>query len=239
MQGDREKSDTREKVFGIGLPKTGLTSLLMLAMALGYNAMGRKQLLSKLFYKRRFGRILAIYDQHDFLIDHPTCLMYKLAFERYGRDAKYILTLRRDPDTWYESLLRHQRYAHPVKNKHHKWFGRFYPHGFKEEHIDYYEDHRKEVLRFFEEQGASDRLLVLCLEEPGAFKKLIDFLGVETEITEFPQENVSAEREQDFSNRLRRNYNDFIQPLYARYMPRLRPATPRQAIPPEPGVKLR
>ena len=232
---ERREPERREKVLGIGLPKTGLTSLLMIMSALGYRSLGRKNRISKLFYRRRYERILGIYDEYDFIVDHPTCLMYKLAFARYGRQARYILTLRRNPQVWFESLKRHQRYAHPIKHKHRKWFGRFYPHGFDAEHIAYYQAHRDEVLRFFEEKGALDRLLVICVEEPGSFGKLIDFLGEKTEMTEFPHENKSVARHFSVANAFKHRYNEFVQPLYGRIMPRLRPKTPRQVQPPEPS----
>ena len=222
-----------EKIFGVGLPKTGLTSLVAAMRLLGYKSSGRQYKLSALFFKERYNDILKVYDEYDFLVDHPTFLMYKLAFERYGKRSKYILTLRKDPQTWFESLKRHQRYAHPIRNKHHRTFGRFYPHGFDAEHIAYYESHQEEVIRFFKENGALDRLLVICVEEPKSFQKLIEFLEVETEMTKFPHENKSVIRTPSLSNRFKLRYNGIIQPLYEKVMPILRPAKPEQAMPRE------
>jgi hypothetical protein len=203
-------------------------------MKLGFDAKGRQRHLSRAFYARRFEEILSYYDKHDFFIDHPTCLMYKLAFERYGRTAKYILTLRSSPQLWFESLKRHNLYARPIGHKHRKWFGRYYPNGFDEEHISYYESHKAEVLRFFEEQDALDRLLVISVDEPDSFKDLVAFLGVKTDLDGFPHENRSAARSQTLSNRFRRRYNAIVQPLYERFAPRFFPETPQQQLPPEP-----
>jgi hypothetical protein len=234
MSGQPHIVDSRERVFGIGLPKTGQTSLLFLMMKLGFDAKGRQRHLSRAFYAGRYEEILSYYDQHDFFIDHPTCLMYKLAFERYGRTAKYILTLRSSPQLWFESLKRHNRYARPIGHKHRKWFGRYYPHGFDAEHISYYKQHAAEVRRFFDENGALDQLLVISVDEPESFKNLIAFLGVETDLEGYPHENRSDRRKPTLSNRFRRRYNDIVQPLYERCAPRLFPGTPKQQLPPTP-----
>lgn len=224
----------REKIFGIGLPKTGLTSLLSLMTDLGFDAKGRQYDMAMHFYAGRYGTILDFYDRHDFFIDHPTCLMYKLAFERYGPDAKFILTLRSTPQLWFDSLKRHNRYARPIGHKHRKWFGRYYPHGFDSEHIAYYEQHRDEVLRFFDERNCLDRLLVVSVDEPDSFDDLISFLGVETLHDAFPHENQSVPRQPSLSNRFRRRYNAIVQPLYGRLAPRLFPGPVVQQLPPEP-----
>jgi hypothetical protein len=229
----------REKVFGIGLPKTRLTSLLAAMDSFGYRTRGRSHTLSELFYQGRYEEILEVYDDFDFIIDQPTCFMYKLAFERYGKKAKYILSLRSNPQVWFESLKRHQRYAHPVKNKHRRWLGRYYLHGFDAEHIAYYEAHSNEVVRFFKEKNALDCLLVICVEESGSFQRLIDFLDIETDMREFPHENKSVTRTPTLSNRFKRRYNEIVQPIYAKCMPRLFPRKPNQVQPPESLSKKR
>ncbi|HEU0222710.1 MAG TPA: sulfotransferase [Paracoccaceae bacterium] len=222
------------KTFGIGLPKTGLTSMLIFARNLGFEARGRDRRGYGLLRQGRYGEILDLYTEAEFWCDVPTPLMYKLAFERFP-GARFVLTVRRDARTWYESLCRHNRFAHPLKNKHRWIFGRYYPHGFAEEHMAYYERHNREAEAWLRARGAADRLLILQVDTPGAAQAFARFLGRETDATEFPRENVSAKRRlKDGSDWLKTRYNDLVQPVYARWAPRLLPAMPAQLLPIEP-----
>ena len=221
------------RIFCIGLPKTGLTSLLLTLLSLGYDGKGRTRALSRHFFAGRHREILEFYDKHQVFADHPTFLMYKLAFERYGRDARFILTTRHSSQVWFESLKRHNTYAHPIKHKHRKTFGRFYPHGFDQEHKAYYERHIEEVERFFADQGAEDRLLTLSVDAPDAVPRLLEFLGVESDLTEFPHANQSRPRNKSIGNRIKEHYNALAQPLYGAVAPVIFRAPARVALPPE------
>lgn len=220
------------KIFGIGLQKTGLTSLLRLLERSGINARGTNLTLRRKFARRRDYRgILNYYDTAQFHCDWPTPLMYKAAFAKYGKASRFILTVRKDADTWFESLKRHNRYAHPIMNKH-KWvFGRYYPHGFDAEHKAFYERHIREVMTFFEEQGASDQLLVLRVDEAGAIDKLAQFLEIEIPFDAFPRENVSKGDRIDIGSIFKWNYNKIALPLYERIAPRLSRRPVRQLRP--------
>lgn len=220
------------KIFGIGLQKTGLTSLLRLLKRSGVNARGTNLPLRRSFLRKSdYKAVLAYYDTVDFHCDWPTPLMYKAAFAKYGKKARFILTLRKDADTWFESLKRHNRYAHPIKNKHRWVFGRYYPHGFDAEHKAYYKKHAREVQEFFAEHGASDQLLVLRIDEPDAIKKLSTFLSIEIPFDKFPRENVSAANRRDIGSIFKWNYNKIALPLYEQIAPRLSRAHARQIRP--------
>jgi hypothetical protein len=227
--------DAAPKTFGIGLPKTGLTSMLFFARELGVNARGRDRKGLGLLRAGRYEELLRRFEEAEFWCDLPVPLMYKLAFGRFP-GARFVLTVRRDSRTWYESLLRHNRFAHPLKHKHHWVFGRYYPHGFAAEHMAYYERHNAEAERWLGARGAP--LLILEVDRPGATQAFAGFLGLATDREEFPRENVSAEREaKDGADSFKLRYNALVQPLYARWAPRLLPATPRQLLPIEPGTR--
>jgi len=217
-----------EKVFCLGLPKTGLTSTLKLMQSFGYTARGRTQALSKMYYKRNFNLATAHYDKFDYHCDAPTPLLYQAIFNHYGAKSRYILTLRASDEVWYNSLLRHNAYAHPILHKHRRTFGRSYPHGFPREHRDFYNEHNRRIIDFFESQGSSDRLLTLRVDEDGAVEKLADFLSVDTDIKTFPRENVSGTRSPTISNRFKKNYNSIVQPLYGKVAPLLFPNPARR-----------
>lgn len=220
------------KVFGVGLQKTGLTSTLRLLQRSGVNARGTNLPLRRQFLRKRDYRgVLDYYDSADFHCGWPTPLMYKVAFAKYGKKARFILTVRKDAETWFQSLKRHNRYAHPILNRN-KWvFGRYYPHGFDAEHKAYYEQHVREVQEFFAAQGASDQLLVLRVDEPDAIEKLSQFLGIEIPFDKFPRENVSAGNRRDLGSVFKWNYNKIVQPLYGMIAPRLSRGAARQIRP--------
>lgn len=147
--------------------------------------------------------------------------MYQLLFSEYGKDAKYILTIIRDGGGWYNSICRHNRYAHPLKNKHKKLYGRYYPHGFKSEHVDYYNKHFNDVVSYFEKNNAMENLLVIDCTQEGAVKKLEDFLGIESVVDSFPHKNKANAIRPGFSFRFKYFYNKIVQPIYAAVAPLL------------------
>lgn len=233
QHGDVRPAGT--KVFGVGLQKTGLTSLLRLFEECGLDARGRNSTqLRNLLRRRDYDAILQYYDAADFFCDWPTPLMYRLAYEKYGDKALFVLSVRKDSQTWYESLKRHNAHAHPIKNKHRWIFGRYYPHGFDQEHIAYYERHNREVVRFFEERGARNQLLVIRIDEPQAVDKVADFLGIKIERAEFPRANISRGDRPGIGNWFKRRYNSLMLDLYARHAPRILKSAPRQLVAIEP-----
>jgi len=188
----------------------------------------------KSFMKGEYESVLRYYDQHDFFCDFPTPLLYKLIFYKYGRHASYILTMRSDSKTWYESLVRHNMYAHPLKNKHKKIYGRYYPHGFIEEHIAYYERHNSDIINFFEANHAKDKLLILTPDVEDPVPHLENFLGSKFQNKSFPHVNKSSERvKKRIEFAFRKKYNEVITPLYARWARRLFPGPPRRLYPVE------
>jgi hypothetical protein len=225
------------KIFCIGLQKTGTSSLRALLQRNGIPESSYSRQSRDIFLYKNYEKVLEHYDTATFHSNAGSCLMYKLAFEKYGALSRYILTIRKDSRLWVESLKRHSLYAHPIKHKNYRMFGRFYPHGFENEHMAYYERHIAEVVRFFSERNASDLLLILRVDEPGAVGKLSRFLGVDFDADEFPRENVSTRDRKGFSNRFKKHYNVIAQTLYGYVAPRLATRPPRQALPPEPPLE--
>ena len=227
---EREINPEGLKYLGVGFMKTGLTSLLYAFQALGYEARGKNFRMFRRFLKGDYQAVMDWYDTADFFVDWPHAFMYRPFLAKYGDKARFILTVR-DSEAWWRSLLSHNRYAHPVTHSHGKIFGRFYPHGFKEEHIAFYEAHNAEVRRFFAEQGREDQLLVQRVEDPDKHEKLLAFLGLPEGLEAYPHGNRSEKRVvRDPFDGFRLRYNRVVQPLYASWAPRLRP---------EPGPRLR
>jgi len=179
-----------------------------------------RQMRRSFFVDKDYRRIIECYDSGSFFCDGPTCLMYREAFYRYGRNARFILTVRRDSQLWVDSLKRHNLYA-GAKNKTRWIFGRFYPHGFEDEFKAYYERHNKDVVQFFEDQNAADLLLVLRVDEPDAVARISKFLGVSFPIVEFPHENASSTSRRGLSNLAKKLYNQVAQAVYAFVAPHI------------------
>ncbi len=218
------------KVFCIGLQKTGTSSLLTLLRECGIDARGRNQAHMRLYLAGDYEAILREYDKAECFKDWPTPLMYKLAYAKYGERARFILTVRKDAQTWFTSLKRHNLFANPFRNKHHWVFGHYYPHGFEAEHIAYYDRHIREVTRFFRERGASHQLLVLQIDDPEAPSKIARFLGIPVKHRAAPRVNVSTPTRPGIGNRIKRGYNVIVQSLYERAAPRLFHAPAQQLL---------
>jgi len=201
----------------------------------GFDAEGRNSKVFKQFMRGEYGLVMDYYDTKQYTCGFPAQFMYKCLFDKYGKDAKYILTHRKDGQTWFRSICRHNRYAHPIRNKH-KWiFGRFYPHGFEDEHVDYYDRHMEEVLAFFKGKNALDSLLVIDCTQPGAVEKLETFLGIKAASAEFPHKNKGNEMRGGGSNSFKFRYNKFSQYLYERIAPVLFKKPAAQPRPVEPN----
>ena len=105
------------KIFGIGLNKTGTTTLAKCldVLGCGKHVSCRGDLLAK-FREGSLNEIFSVIDQNNTFEDWPWPLMYRELFFRYGDSARYILTKRSSANVWLESLKRHSLRT-PV-NKH-------------------------------------------------------------------------------------------------------------------------
>ncbi|KAK5104835.1 hypothetical protein LTR62_003148 [Meristemomyces frigidus] len=100
----------RPKVFVIGLSKTGTSSIGDALALVGYKRLGWKDIRSRhLVHTWANGDFAALVDQtryYDAFEDLPWPYMYRHLAELYP-DAKFILSLRRDEQTWLRSMRRH------------------------------------------------------------------------------------------------------------------------------------
>ncbi|NRG18594.1 hypothetical protein HPQ64_12925 [Rhizobiales bacterium] len=210
------------KIFCVGLPKTGLSSLLAFMFENGFDAFGKSHTLSKYYYDWRLDEMARFYDQGEYHCDVPTPFAYEALFERYGSDAKYILTTRKDAETWYASMLRHNTYAHPLKHKQKRFFGTHFPHGFEAAYLDFYSRHNGSVADFFEKKTPAN-FMIMRTGSTLDLDALCDFIGIEPARRVYPKANVSGTREESSSDAFKRRFNGFVQPLYGRICARLYP----------------
>ena len=139
----------RPKVIGVGLNKTGTKTLASYLEEWGYR---NRSYDLEAFNKFREGRIEELLDEmehSDSFEDWPWPMMYREIAERYP-DAKFILTRRKSPETWYRSLCQMAIRRGPFVDFEQHIYGYSMPHGRKEEHLTYYKHHYVEGEKFFE-----------------------------------------------------------------------------------------
>lgn len=187
------------KVFGIGLNKTGTSSLCEALKLLGFdrsqnfdNSQGAdiRWELTNYWKEGNLDPIVNYAKKYNNFEDWPWPLVYKRLYQEYT-DAKFILTIRKSPQDWYNSLCHH---AKTVNNNNFEKliYGYYMPHDFKKEHIEFYNNHNENVINFFQ-HGEPKKLLILCMDEQDNWKKLCDFLGKQIPNKPFPFLNKRKE----------------------------------------------
>lgn len=178
-----ETPDTgRTKVFGIGLNKTGTKTLGRHLKRWGYRHRTYDSdtvTESPSFDLYRAGRIDDLLDlvaDVDSAEDWPWPLLYRELDERYP-EAKFVLTVRSDPEVWYRSLCNMAVRIGPLPLYERTVYGSAMPQGRKREHIAIYEAHNEAVESHFADRPG--KLLRLCWEDEPDASRLAGFLGLD------------------------------------------------------------
>ena len=179
---------THTKVFGIGLNKTGTKTLGQAMALLGYrNATFNGRLMRELA-RGHLAPIVAYARDFDSFEDWPWPLVYRRLAREFPQ-AKFVLTLRRSAQAWYDSLYRHAERHGPSP-----WrkiaYGYPNPWDAPRHHLDLYARHTEQVSEFFRDQP--DRLLKVCWETGDGWPELCAFLGHRQPDAEFPVANVNG-----------------------------------------------
>jgi Sulfotransferase domain len=175
------------KVFGIGLNKTGTTTLGQCFERLGLTHTGcSRELLEDFRVRGDLRATFEVADRFDSFEDWPWPLLYRELDQRYP-GSKFVLTLRRDPETWLKSLKEMSLRTRPLHHCRKLAYGYHYPHGREQEHLQFYERHRREVLDYFRDRPQD--LLVLCWEDGAGWPELCAFLGRPVPAVPLPHAN--------------------------------------------------
>ena len=181
----------KAKVFGIGLNKTGTTTLGVCLERLGYDHISNRRDLLAAWRRGDAQAVYDVIDRHDSFEDWPWPLMYEALADQYP-DARFILTRRKSPEVWLKSLSKHALSSRPITHSRKLAYGYHYPHYAEAEHLAIYRDHLDAVPRFFEARGEADRLLTLCWEDGDGWPELGRFLGVPVPDEPLPKTNVAG-----------------------------------------------
>lgn len=189
---------SKRHIFGIGLSKTGTTSLTRALQLLGFRTNHFPY--SALHYK--MGKLSLDLDRirkWDACTDSPIALFYKL-LERNFPEAKFILT-RRDIASWLSSCqrnhvwpgdyvrnkgIRHLRHVRKILCLHRNTFGseKFEAEMFRQA----CQAHEREVMEYFADRNRE--LLIMDICSGDGWEPLCEFLGQPVPSLPFPRANV-------------------------------------------------
>jgi Sulfotransferase domain len=177
------------KIFGVGLPKTGTSSLTAALCILGFRAV---HCLTALPWRRgNFEEDLL--EEWDAVTDTPVPIYFPALDLRYP-GSKFILTVR-EQSAWLASIRRHQRGAltdSPTDRA--RAMLRLLTYGmesFNEPRYRYLQDtHDRNVRWYFRERPRDLLEINICAGE--GWGKLCPFLERPVPSMPFPRENVSA-----------------------------------------------
>jgi len=167
------------RVFGIGYPRTGTSSLTQALRNLGYTTYHAPFASSFKNLHNWAGQYEALTDLHTHVTDFDALKL----LSSYP-DAKFVLTVRH-PSKWIDSVSTHF--------KHLRWLCNLSPSTRAINNLDLKKDsleaHTQHVSEGFKRAGKSNQLLILDVSEPEAYNKLAEFLGKGRRKGAFPRRN--------------------------------------------------
>ena len=214
-----------QKVFCIGLSKTGTSSLAKALEYMGFHV-GRRQKIFKdhlpeldlieSIQSNKHDELLKVIPLFDAFVDNPWPLLYKALANEYP-DAKFILTTREE-GSWLQSVKAY--FGNSRSDFRRLTFGYESPIGHEAAYLAAYRKHNQEVLAFFKQ--APQNLLILPLESNNKWKLLSEFLKVGAPNLDYPIENrtnTSSSKLKPWRVLLNSTYYEvFMTLLYARIL---------------------
>lgn len=189
----------RTKIFGIGLNKTGTSSLKQAIEILGFGPavsqreVARAGLVNEVLLRGEYERALDWAEEYRVFEDRPWNVhdMYRRLDERFP-DSRFVLTVR-DEENWWRSL---ERWVTVVKPES---LPRYLVHLAlqeldKDAAIESFRRYNAEVVAYFRNTDP-DKLMVVDFAAGVGWDALCDFLGRPTPEVEFPHANRQGHRD--------------------------------------------
>ena len=183
------------KVIGVGFQKTGTSTLRDALRILDYSVKDTTTRALIPILKNDYKKVLKIIDSFDAIEDTPWYIIYK-ELDKLLPGSKFILTIR-DEQSWYKSVSRH---IGDLRSAHHEWIygkGKGLPKDYKENTINVYNNHNKEVVEYFKYRP--NDLLIIDFTKGDRWDKLCKFLDKDIPKEVFPHANNSKK------NKLKKN----------------------------------
>jgi hypothetical protein len=200
------------KIFGIGNNKTGTTSLMKAMSNLGFEVGDQRtaEMMYKFWAQRNFAPIIKYCKSAEFFQDFPFSKAFTyIVLDQAFPNSKFILTVRDDPDQWYNSLTKfHAKLwgkngriptREDLENSNYIFKGRSWEmnrlvYTTPEENpyqkdilVKSYIDYNNSVIEYFRHRP--NDLLILNVSEEGAYRKLCEFVDKPVNSEDFPWEN--------------------------------------------------
>lgn len=175
------------KIVGIGLSKTGTTTLREALQIIGFRHCRATWEYVKFYRDMEFEKLGQVLHDYDSFDDFPWPNMYKWIDHEFPH-SKFILTLRTSPDQWLQSMQRHAKRSGGEKAREIN-YGFSDPEMFPNAYRNIYVEHERKVIEYFEDRP--EKLLVVCWENGEGWRELCNFLGVQQPDVRFPAVNTS------------------------------------------------
>ena len=181
------------KIIGVGLPRTGTSSLYQALCLLGYKTVHNPT---------NFEDFI----NYDAFIDGTPCFGYSF-LDCHFPNSKFIYT-KRDPEQWFESLLSYFNLMmfdggeeNSLSQK--TFFNNFFKKDITEKDKDYfiqrYNYHDYWLTNYF--RGRNEDLLIMDItKDVNKWSALCDFLGKDIPDVEFPKTNSKNDRWQSLAS---------------------------------------
>lgn len=183
------------KIFGIGLNKTGTSTLSACGKSLSLRCAPYSPALIEDAARFDFAALAKTVQHYDLFEDWPWPLLYRWLDETFP-GSKFVLTVRKSPEKWLESYKKHSEKIAPLEFSNRLAYGYFYPHGWEEEHIERYKRFNDDVRAYFKDRP--NDLLEICWENGDEWEKLCPFLGLDIPEQPFPHANKGSDHKTDF-----------------------------------------
>ena len=167
----------RSKIFGIGLSRTGTTTLNEVLVQLGYKSV----------HYPNEGELFSM--RFDAATDIPVTVRYK-ELDKYFPNSKFIYTVR-NKEEWLDSIVpylerkRGWNMAQTQVDIRTQVYGSPFPN--RAQASAAYDSHHNDIINYFKKRKQD--LLILDIIGGDSTKLLTDFLGVDPIDPEFPHKN--------------------------------------------------
>ncbi|WP_170384197.1 sulfotransferase [Ruegeria atlantica] len=182
--------EPKTKVFCIGLGKTGTSTFGEIMRQCGYkHSEGPVHIGLAAFKVQDLETLFRISEMFDSFDDYPWPFLYRVMHEKYP-DAKFVLTKRENPDTWWKSLNTHNLRQGPKDNQLMSLNG-YLPAQNAAELKEFYLRHIEEVREYF---SGSENFIEICWNDQEARSKLVSFIGLDFS-GEVPHQNAAQDKD--------------------------------------------
>jgi hypothetical protein len=180
----------RQKVFCIGLNKTGTKSFAKAMRILGYRTSKWDARVFSMYENSDEAGLNAVLSEYDSFHDWPWPLMTRSLMAQFPY-SKFVLTKRKSAEIWLASIEKHSRRTPDGQRLRKKIFGYANPQGHERAYLSFYESFNNSIADDFESAGRKTDLMEVCWETGAGWQELCLFLNEPVPLLSFPHENNS------------------------------------------------